>query len=154
VGTVYGKAHTRELAKLGGLSAVMPVLGGLFVCAAMANVGLPGLSGFIGEFLIFVGAYKSGFSGGFSVFQFLFPIAILAIVLTAIYYLRLVQMVFFGPLKDPHLKEEAHDGSFVEVLPIAFLLVVSLMVGLYPKPFVDLSNATIAPLLAQIGGFQ
>ena len=154
VGIVYGKAHTRELIKLGGLSAVMPILGGLFVCAAMANVGLPGLSGFVGEFLIFVGAYRSGFHGGFSIFQVLFPIAILAIVLTAIYYLRLVQMVFFGPLKDPHYKDEVKDGSFVEILPIAFLLVVSLAVGLYPKPFVDMSNATIAPLIAQIGGFQ
>ena len=85
-GTVYGKAHTRELAKLGGLGTCMPILGGLFVAAAMANVGLPGLSGFVGEFLIFLGAYKSGFS----IFQVSsFPMAILAIVLTAIYYLRL-----------------------------------------------------------------
>lgn len=154
VGLVYGKAHTRELAKLGGLSAVMPILGGLFVAAAMANVGLPGLSGFVGEFLIFVGAYKSGFHGGFPIFQILFPVAILAIVLTAIYYLRLVQMVFYGPLKDPHLKEEAKDGSFIDILPIAFLLGVALWVGLYPKPFVDMSNATIAPLIDHIGGFK
>lgn len=154
VGLVYGKAHTRELAKLGGLSAVMPVLGGLFVAAAMANVGLPGLSGFVGEFLIFVGAYKSGYHGGFSIFQVLFPIAIMTIVFTAIYYLRLVQMVFYGPLKDPHLKEEVKDGSFIEILPIAFLLVIALWVGLYPKPFVDMSNATIAPLIDRIGGFK
>lgn len=154
VGTVYGKAHTRELSKLGGLSACMPVLGGLFVCAAMANVGLPGLSGFVGEFLIFLGAYKSGFHGGFTIFQVLFPIAILAIVLTAIYYLRLVQIVFYGPLKDPHFKEEVKDGSFIEILPIAFLLVVSLAVGLYPKPFVDMSNTAIAPLVERIGGFK
>jgi NADH-quinone oxidoreductase subunit M len=150
VGTVYGKAHTRELAKLGGLGACMPVLGGLFVAAAMANVGLPGLSGFVGEFLIFLGSYRSGFS----VFQILFPVAILSIVLTAIYYLRLVQMVFYGPVKDPHFKEEVKDGSFIEILPIAFLLAVSLAVGLYPKPFVDMSNATIAPLIDYIGGFK
>lgn len=154
VGTVYGKAHTRELAKLGGLGACMPVLGGLFVAAAMANVGLPGLSGFVGEFLIFLGAYRSGYHGGFPVFQILFPIAILAIVLTAVYYLRLVQMVFYGPVKDPHFKEEVKDGTFIEVLPIAFLLVVALAVGLYPKPFVDLSNAAIAPLVDHIGGFK
>lgn len=154
VGTVYGKAHTRELAKLGGLSAVMPVLGGVFVAAAMANVGLPGLSGFVGEFLIFVGAYKSGFHGGFPIFEILFPIVILAIVFTAIYYLRLVQMVFYGPLKNPHFKDEVKDGNFIEILPIAFLLVVSLCVGLYPKPFVDMSNAAIAPLVEHIGGFK
>ncbi|HUO58073.1 MAG TPA: NADH-quinone oxidoreductase subunit M [bacterium] len=154
VGTVYGKAHTRELAKLGGLAACMPVLGGLFTAAAMANVGLPGLSGFVGEFLIFMGAYRSGYHGGFSIFQYLFPIAILAIVMTAVYYLRLVQMVFFGPLKDPHFKDEVKDGTFVEILPIAFLLCVSLLVGLYPKPFVDMSNAAIAPLVEHIGGFK
>jgi NADH-quinone oxidoreductase subunit M len=154
VGTVYGKAHTRELEKLGGLAACMPILAGLFTAAAMANVGLPGLSGFVGEFLIFIGAYRSGFHGGFSIFQVLFPIAILAIVLTAIYYLRLVQIVFFGGLKDPHFKDEVKDGSFIEVLPIAFLLVVSLVVGLYPKPFVDMSNVTIAPLIDHIGGFK
>ncbi len=154
VGTVYGKAHTRELSKLGGLSAVMPILGGLFVAAAMANVGLPGMSGFVGEFLIYLGAYRSGFHGGFTIFQSLFPLAIVAIVLTAIYYLRLVQIVFYGPLKDPHFKDEVKDGTFIEILPIAFLLVISLVVGLYPKPFVDLSNSAIAPLIAQIGGFK
>src|SRR5580692_11245679 len=154
VGIVYGKAHTRELAKLGGLSACMPILGGLFVAAAMANVGLPGLSGFVGEFLIFLGAYKSGYHGGFAILHTLFPLAILSIVLTAIYYLRLVQMVFYGPVKDPHFKEEVHDGTFIEILPIAFLLAVSLAVGLYPKPFVDMSNATIAPLIDYIGGFK
>jgi NADH-quinone oxidoreductase subunit M len=154
VGTVYGKAHTRELAKLGGLTACMPVLGALFVAAAMANVGLPGLSGFVGEFLVFLGSYQSGFHGGFTIFQALFPMGVLAIVLTAIYYLRLVQMVFFGPVKDPHLKEEVKDGSFIEILPIAFLLIVSLMVGLYPKPFVDMSNLSIAPLIDHIGGFK
>lgn len=154
VGTVYGKAHTRELAKLGGLGACMPVLAGLFVAAAMANVGLPGLSGFVGEFLIFLGAYRSGFHGGFPIFQILFPVVILAIVLTAVYYLRLVQMVFYGPVKDPHYKQEVHDGTFIEILPLAFLLIVALVVGLYPKPFVDLSNAAIAPLVAHIGGFN
>jgi NADH-quinone oxidoreductase subunit M len=154
VGTVYGKAHTRELSKLGGLGACMPILGGLFVAAAMANVGLPGLSGFVGEFLIFLGAYRSGFSGGFPIFQILFPVAILAIVLTAVYYLRLVQMVFYGPVKDPHFKEEVQDGTFIEILPIAFLLIVALAVGLYPKPFVDLSNAAITPLVNHIGGFK
>ncbi len=150
VGTVYGKAHTRELAKLGGLSKVMPILGGLFVAAAMANVGLPGLSGFVGEFLIFMGAFKSGFG----IFQILFPIAILSIVMTAVYYLRLVQMVFYGPVQDPHLQEKAQDGTFIEILPIAFLLLVSLAVGFYPKPFVDLSNSAIAPLVDLIGGFK
>jgi NADH-quinone oxidoreductase subunit M len=150
VGTVYGKAHTRELAKLGGLAKVMPLLGGLFVAAAMANVGLPGLSGFVGEFLIFMGAFKSGFS----IFQILFPIAILSIVMTAVYYLRLVQMVFYGPVKDPHVLEGTQDGSFIEILPIAFLLIVSLAVGLYPKPFVYLSNSAIAPLVDLIGGFK
>jgi NADH-quinone oxidoreductase subunit M len=154
VGTIYGKAHTRELAKLGGLSKCMPILGGLFVAAAMANAGLPGMSGFVGELLIFIGAFKSGFSGGFSVFQILFPLSILAIVLTAIYYLRLVQMVFFGPVKDPHLQEEARDGSFIEILPIVFLLAVSLAIGLYPKPFTDLSNSAMAPLIELVGGFK
>jgi NADH-quinone oxidoreductase subunit M len=154
VGTVYGKAHTRELAKLGGLGACMPILGGLFVAAAMANVGLPGLSGFVGEFLIFLGSYRTGFHGGFPIFQILFPVVILSIVLTAVYYLRLVQMVFYGPVKDPHFKEEVKDGTFIEILPIAFLLAVSLAVGLYPKPFVDMSNATIAPLIDYIGGFK
>jgi NADH-quinone oxidoreductase subunit M len=154
VGTVYGKAHTRELAKLGGLASTMPVLGALFMAAAMANVGLPGLSGFVGEFLVFLGSYRSGFHGGFTIFQVLFPVGVLTLVLTAIYYLRLVQMVFFGSVKDPHLNEEVKDGTFIEILPIAFLLIVSLMVGLYPKPFVDMSNLTIAPLMDHIGGFK
>jgi NADH-quinone oxidoreductase subunit M len=108
------------------------------------------VSGFVGEFLIFLGAYKSGFS----IFLVLFPMAILAIVLTAIYYLRLVQIVFYGPVKDPNYQSEVKDGTFIEILPIVFLLAVSLAVGLYPKPFVDLSNATIAPLIDHVGGFK
>jgi NADH-quinone oxidoreductase subunit M len=153
IGVIYGRAHTRELNKLGGLAAVLPIIGGIFLAGSMANLGLPGLSGFVGEFLIFLGAFKSGFHGGFSIFEILAPLGLLAIILTAIYVLRIVQIVLFGPVKDDHF-HEIKDGSFVEILPLMFLLIVSLIIGVYPKPFIDLVNGPVSTLISHVGGIN
>ena len=154
VGLIENRSGTRQWDRLGGLAALTPVIGGLFMAATMANVGLPGFSSFVAEFMVFLGSYQSGFHGGFTVYKILFPLAATTIVVGAIYYLRLVQSVFFGPVRKPETQGTVQDGTFIEILPLAILLVLSLAVGLYPKPWVDMINSSIAPLIDHIGGFK
>ena len=154
VGLIENRTSTRQWDQLGGLAALTPVIGGLFMAATMANVGLPGFSSFVAEFMVFLGSYQSGFHGGFTIFKILFPLAATTIVVGAIYYLRMIQNVFFGPVKVPVDQESIKDGTFIEILPLALLLTLSLLVGLYPKPWVDMINSSIEPLIDHIGGFR
>ncbi|HVM32694.1 MAG TPA: NADH-quinone oxidoreductase subunit M [bacterium] len=153
VGLIENRTGTRQWEQLGGLSALAPVLGGLFMLNTMANVGLPGFSSFVAEFMVFLGAFRSGFEGGFAILKILFPIAVTAIVIGAVYYLRLMQNVFFGPVRRPT------EGPFVdlrsrEILPLVLLLVLSLAIGLYPKPWADMVNSSLVPLIDHLGGFK
>jgi NADH-quinone oxidoreductase subunit M len=152
-GLIENRTGTRMWEQLGGLSALVPVLGGLFMLNTMANVGLPGFSGFTAEFMVFLGSFRSGFEGGFPIFKILFPLAVTAIVIGAVYYLRLMQNVFFGPVRKPSA-EVIQDLSFQEALPLVVLLVFSLAVGLYPKPWVDMVNSSVVPLIDHLGGFK
>jgi NADH-quinone oxidoreductase subunit M len=154
VGIIESRTGTRQWQELGGLSALAPVLGGLFMLNTMANVGLPGFSSFVAEFMVFLGAFRSGFHDGFPIFKVLFPLAVLSIVIGAIYYLRLVQNIFFGPVRPLASGSTVKDATAMEVLPLAFLLVLSLCVGLYPKPWVDMVNSSVVPLIDHIGGFK
>ncbi len=154
VGLIETRTGTRQWDQLGGLSAAAPLLGGLFMMNTMANVGLPGFSSFVAEFMVFLGAFRSGFQGGFPIFKILFPLAVTAIVIGAVYYLRLVQNVFFGPPRPSPSGLILKDVNAMEILPLAFLLVLSLCVGLYPKPWVDLVNSSVVPLIDHIGGFK
>ncbi len=153
IGFIYGRTHTRDIPKLGGLLAVFPLVGSLYIATGMASVGLPGMSGFVAEFMILVGAYQSGYQHNFGYFKILFPMAILAVGVTAIYVLRVLQNVFYGPVKDPHYKG-LPQARFIEYFPMALLMGVILMVGLYPKPFVDLVNTAVGPLIDHVGGFK
>ncbi|MGH7738550.1 MAG: complex I subunit 4 family protein [bacterium] len=154
VGLIENRTGTRQLDQLGGLAALTPVLGGLFMLNTMANVGLPGFSSFVAEFMVFLGAFRSGFQGGFPIFHILFPLGVTAIVIGAIYYLRLMEGIFFGPNRRPADAAPISDLCFLEILPLGLLLVLSLCVGLYPKPWVDLVNSSILPLINHLGGFQ
>jgi NADH-quinone oxidoreductase subunit M len=157
VGLIESRTGTRQWDQLGGLSAAAPLLGGLFMMNTMANVGLPGFSSFVAEFMVFLGAFRSGFHDGFPIFKILFPLAVTAIVIGAVYYLRLVQNVFFGPPR-PALSGSTgsaiKDLKVMEALPLALLLLLSLCVGLYPKPWVELVNSSVVPLIDHIGGFK
>jgi NADH-quinone oxidoreductase subunit M len=153
VGLIENRTGTRMWEQLGGLSALVPVLGGLFMLNTMANVGLPGFSSFTAEFMVFLGSFRSGFDGGFPIFRILFPLAVTAIVIGAVYYLRLMQNVFFGPVRKPSA-EAIQDLRFQEALPLVLLLVFSLAVGLYPKPWVELVNSSVVPLIDHLGGFK
>jgi NADH-quinone oxidoreductase subunit M len=134
VGVLYDRAHTREIAAFGGLGKKLPVYTAIMTLFAMASLGLPGMSGFISEFMIFVGSFSS--------FPILVGIAVLGVVLTAAYILRMVQRVFLGEF-DAAKWDGLTEINLRETLCVAPLIVLTIFVGVYPKPLSDLMKATL-----------
>ncbi len=153
IGHVYNQAHTREIARFGGLAHQMPKIATGFVIAGLASLGLPGLHNFVAEFLIFVGAYTANqelFNVGiFAInMKVLAIIAVLGVVITAIYVLRVVQYTFFGPRKEEwnHLK----DAKGIEMVPIVILCGTLIIFGVFPHLITDLINIGVEPLMTHI----
>jgi len=144
IGNLYHKSHTRNVADFGGLAHQMPRLATGFMVAGLASLGLPGTVNFIGEFTIFVGAFKN--------YQTLTIIAISGIIITAVYILRTLGHVLFGPRRPEwdHLR----DLEGVELVPLLVLGGVILLGGILPFTIMDLINSGVAQLLAQIGSVQ
>jgi len=137
VGIIYDKAHTRVIAEFGGLAAQMPRVATGFVVAGLASLGLPGLNNFVAEFLIFVGSFK--------VYQVSSVLAISGIVITAVYVLRVVQKVFFGP---PNPKwEKLTDARGAEMVPIVVLCGVLILFGFFPSLLIDVINNGVDPFV-------
>ncbi|KKM11844.1 NADH dehydrogenase [Clostridiales bacterium PH28_bin88] len=149
VGNVYHKAHTREIAGFGGLAHNMPRIAAGFMIGGLASLGLPGLNNFVAEFLIFIGSFtKQQVLFGWLDFRVLSILAIFGVVITAIYVLRVIQKVFFGPQnpKWAHLP----DAKGVEMVPIVILCGVLILFGLFPSLLIDVINVGVEPLLAKI----
>ena len=123
VGMVYERTHTRELAEMGGLASVMPWLLGAFLFVVFASAGLPGLNSFVGEFLVVLGT--------FAVSHWFGSIAVLAVILAAIYLLWSFQRVAYGPVHEEH--RHLPDLSGREVAVLAPVLGLILVLGIYPK---------------------
>lgn len=138
VGVLYDRAHTREIAAFGGIGKKLPVYTGIMVMFAMASLGLPGMSGFISEFMIFIGSWPS--------FPIIVGIAVLGVVLTAAYILRMVQHVFLGEF-DAAKWGGLTEINVREVLCVAPLGVLTLFIGIYPKPLSDLMRVTLENLV-------
>jgi NADH-quinone oxidoreductase subunit M len=138
VGVVYDRMHTREIAAYGGLVTRMPFYALAFMVFTMANVGLPGTSGFVGEFLTLIGTFKVNI-----------PVATLAtlgVILSAGYALWLYRKAIFGVLDKPALVN-IMDIDRREILVLAPLVFLTILFGVYPKPILDLSAASVAQLL-------
>ncbi len=151
IGMTYGRTHTRIMSKLGGLAQIMPFLATSYVIAGMAGLGLPGLASFPAELLVFQGAYFTQHSAfGPYFFKTIAIISISSIVFTALYVLRVLQKTFYGPVTDEHYRE-LKDASLVERIPVVILILTMLVVGLYPKPVLDLINASIVPVAQTLG---
>jgi NADH-quinone oxidoreductase subunit M len=141
VGMLYERRHTRQIADFGGLASPMPILASFFAITMFSSMGLPGLNGFIGEFLILVGAfqYNKIYAG----------IAIIGIILGAAYMLWLFQRVMFGPLDKPENKILA-DVNPREVAYMVPLLILMFWIGLYPKPFIKIIEPAAANILQMV----
>lgn len=141
VGVIYDRMHTRQIAAYGGLVERMPRYAVVFLIFTMANVGLPGTSGFIGEFLTLLGAFKLNTWVAF--------FATTGVVLSAAYALWLYREVMFGPLLKPELKK-LNDLNVRELSILAPLVVLVIVFGVYPAPVLDLSNASVEGVVAVV----
>jgi NADH-quinone oxidoreductase subunit M len=138
VGVVYDRMHTREIAAYGGLVNRMPLYALAFMVFTMANVGLPGTSGFVGEFLSLIGTFKVSLPTAF--------FATFGVILSAAYALWLYRKIVFGALVKPSLAT-IKDLTFREVLTLAPLLILTILFGVYPKPVLDMSAASVQQLV-------
>lgn len=149
VGALYERTKTRTISELGGLSKSVPILAGFTLAAAMASVGLPGLSGFVSELLAFIGVFgaDAAILPGAKVIG---VIAGLGIILTAAYLLWAVQRTTFGQLNDKY--KELQDARPMEYIPMIGLLGFSILIGVYPYILSDVINVTVLDILSKIGG--
>lgn len=140
IGMIYGRTHTRDIRLMGGLMKIMPFLGVGYVIAGMASLGLPGLSGFVAEMTIFVGSFEHT-----DMFHRVFTIvACCSIVITAVYILRVVGKLLFGPVQDPH-HAELTDATWWERLSTVTLIVSVAAIGCFPNFFESLIRFTFSP---------
>jgi len=138
VGIVYDRLHTREIAAYGGLVNRMPIYAFVFLVFTMANVGLPGTSGFVGEFMTLLGTFKVSVATAF--------FATTGVILSACYALWLYRKVVFGALVKPSLAS-MKDLTFREGLTLLPLVALTVLFGIYPKPVLDMSAASIQQLV-------
>ena len=139
VGVVYDRLHTREISAYGGLVERMPKYALAFMVFTMANVGLPGTSGFIGEFLTLLAAFKAN--------TWVAILATLGVILSAAYALYLYKRVIFGALEKASLKRML-DLSPREIAILAPLVVLTIFYGIYPAPVLDVTAASVKNLVS------
>jgi NADH-quinone oxidoreductase subunit M len=138
VGMIYERRHVRDLAAFGGIAQAMPVFAAFFVITAMSSVGLPGLNGFVGEFLILLGAFGS--------LPWSTVIAATGVILSAVYLLWAVRRVFFGPLAHP-ANQTLADLSPREALVAVALVIPMFWIGVHPSTFTNPMDRAVTELL-------
>jgi NADH-quinone oxidoreductase subunit M len=141
VGVMYDRVHSREISAYGGVVNTMPKFAAFMVLFSLANAGLPGTSGFVGEFLVIIAAFKANFWYAF--------LAAVTLILGAAYTLWLVKRVIFGEVANHHVAE-LQDLNFREFFILGLLAVAVLVVGLWPAPLLEVMQATVQHLVQQI----
>jgi NADH-quinone oxidoreductase subunit M len=142
VGVLYDRMHSRKIADYGGVANTMPVFAAFMVLFAMANAGLPGTSGFVGEFMVILASFKANFWYAF--------LAATTLVLGAAYTLWMVKRVIFGEVANNQVAGLS-DLNRREYFVLGILALAVLLVGLWPAPLVDLMSATVQQLVEQLG---
>jgi len=142
VGFIYERRHTRLITDFGGLSKQMPIFATVFMIVTFSSVGLPGTNGFVGEFLILLGAFESQL-------RWWTIIATSGVILSAVYMLWVFQRVMFGELDNPK-NQKLLDLNAREITIMVPLIVLIFFMGLYPKPFIDKMDPAIQKLVAQV----
>jgi NADH-quinone oxidoreductase subunit M len=143
VGVIYDRAHHRDIDGFGGIGAVTPVYTGVAMLAFFASMGLPGLSGFVSEVMVFLGAFQA-----YKVLTFL---AALGIILTAGYLLWMIKRVFLGALNEKYAAlPEINGRELFTLVPIGLIV---LFLGIYPLPVLDLMSNSTARLVQLVTGF-
>ena len=141
IGVLYDRVHSRQIADYGGVVNTMPVFGAFMVLFAMANAGLPGTSGFVGEFLVVLASYRANFWYAF--------LAAVTLILGASYTLWLVKRVVFGPVANDRVAQLT-DLNGREFIVLGVLAVAVLLLGLWPAPLLEVMRPTIEQLVQQM----
>jgi NADH-quinone oxidoreductase subunit M len=145
IGLIYGRTHTRDIREMGGLMKIMPFASVCYVIAGLASLGLPGLSGFVAEMTIFVGSFQHAdlFHRSFTI------IACSSIVITAVYILRTVAKILYGPLQDSH---HAHlpDASWYEKVSAVCLIAAIAGMGIYPFGISEMIRNSLLPIIEKM----
>jgi NADH-quinone oxidoreductase subunit M len=141
VGVVYDRMHTREIKAYGGLVHRMPLYAAIFMVFTMANVGLPGTSGFVGEFLTLMGAFQAN--------SWVALFATTGVILSACYALWLYRQVIFGPLEKENLKAIS-DVNARELIVLVPLVLLTIFFGVYPAPINDVTAASVAHMVTGV----
>ncbi|MFV9510422.1 complex I subunit 4 family protein [Tepidibacillus sp. LV47] len=142
VGLIYKRTHTANMEELGGMAKTMPITSGLLLTGAMASLGLPGMSGFVSEFLSYLGVFKT--------MPVLAAIGTLGIVFTSAYLLRAVLNVTYGPTREK--VQGLSDATAIELVPMVVLVAFVILIGVYPAILGDPIQTTLQSLLSKIGG--
>jgi NADH-quinone oxidoreductase subunit M len=141
IGVLYDRVHSREISSYGGVVNTMPKFAAFALLFSMANCGLPGTAGFVGEWMVILGAVKFNFWIGL--------LSASALIFGAAYTLWMFKRVYLGPVANDHVKELT-DINAREFLVMALLAIAVLAMGLYPKPFTDVMDASVADLLKHV----
>jgi len=141
VGMIYERRHTRNIEEFGGLSKVMPAFATIFLIVTLSSIGLPGLNGFVGEFLILQGTFMSH-----RIFAIL---GASGVIFAAVYMLWMFQRVMFGEVTNPknQVLKDLSRREWAVLLPVLFLI---FWIGLYPTPFLRTTEASVNSLLRQV----
>ncbi len=137
VGVIYDRAHIRDIGDLEGLAKRMGVTTAFFAVAGLASLGLPGLSGFVAELLVFIGAFRT--------YPVMAVFGIFGAAITAVYILRLLSKVFFGPISEKW--QRLPDATRLESVTTGFLALVLIVVGVYPTYFIKVINSSVLPFI-------
>lgn len=145
VGMIYDRRHTRLISEFGGIAKVVPVYSTILLVVSLSSIGLPGLNGFIGEFLILIGTFKSSVLNSYWYAAF----AATGVIFAAVYLLWMYQRVVFGKLENPHNKDlkDLNKREIGLLLPILLFIV---WIGIYPSTFLNKSDLTIKSILKEV----
>jgi len=141
IGVLYDRVHSREISAYGGVANTMPKFAAFAVLFAMANCGLPGTAGFVGEWMVILGTVKVNF--------WIAAIAATTLIWGAGYTLWMVKRVYFGAIANDHVRV-LKDIDAREFVMLGALAVAVIAMGVYPKPFTDVMHASVTELLRHV----
>ena len=141
IGVLYDRMHSRQIADYGGVVNTMPKFAAFALLFVMANCGLPGTAGFVGEWMVILAAVKANFWVG--------ALAATALIFGAAYSLWMFKRVYLGEPGNAHVKELV-DINAREFFMLSLLALAVLAMGVYPKPFTDVMNTSVAQLLQHV----